>query len=129
MNNKLINRAISLTGRFKDLPTGKNKHFTFIFDKNKLVAMGYNSYLKTHSKASSLGYKFERVHSEVSALIKSRHRLEDLSGCTLINTRINIFDELGYCKPCLICRDWIQKTGFKQVIYINRDGDFEQLGN
>lgn len=109
------------------------KHFSFIFDRSKLVSVGLNSY-KTHPLNLKYNYinkdqdKISSIvgtHSEMSAVIKLGEK--SCQGLTIVNTRINRKNELDYCFPCSGCLDMIKKLGFKSVIFTNKIKEFEKI--
>jgi deoxycytidylate deaminase len=85
-----------------------------IFDKKKIISIGYNSlrnYRKLHPKYQA--WKGS-IHAEIDAILKSR---KDLKGCTMIVIRINNSDELRMAKPCKKCMKYIRDVGIKKIIY------------
>lgn len=109
------------------------RHFSFIFDRSKLISFGFNSY-KTHPlnlKYNYINKEKTRIssivgtHSEMSAVIKLGFK--NCSGLTMINTRINRKNELDYCCPCSGCLDMIRKLGFKNAYFTNKIKNFEEI--
>ncbi len=127
MNKNLENRILEITRKLKDEPKGKNKHFTFIVRRSRILSVGFNDYWCSHTMANKLGYRFNGIHSELSAYLKFREDKEKLSKCTLVNTRINSKGEIGYSKPCELCEKLIDKMGIKKVYFTNRNGEMERF--
>lgn len=127
MKPKLERRLLDISKRLIDIPNGKNKHFSFIIYKNKILSIGFNDYFTTHTKCKELGYRFDAMHSELSAVLKFRGSKKTLGQCVLVNTRINSFGQIGMSKPCHCCIRLIEQIGFKRVWYTNADGKFYQL--
>ena len=111
------------------------KHFSFIFNKNRLISIGINNPNKTHPKNLEIGF-FNRkgedishtigVHSELSAILKLGE--EDCSDYTLINTRINRNNKLDLSKPCMGCSSLLDQLKFKKIYYSTGNGyQFLQL--
>src|SRR5687768_2503603 len=98
MNKKLKEKILKKTREMRLVPTGRNKHLTFVTKRNSILSVGWND-TKTHPKAAEYGYRFDAIHSELSAILRFRGRIFDLKGCTLINTRINSLGNIGYSKP------------------------------
>ena len=127
--NKVIEISYALSGKYPFRQ--RCKHFSFIFDRNRLLSIGMNSpkthplnlkynYInKQHNKISML----VGTHSELSAVIKLGY--ENYEGFTLINTRINRNDKLDYSHPCNGCMDMLKQLGFKKVYYTNKNSEFE----
>lgn len=124
-----IGRAI----RDKNL-TGRCFHLTVIFDKNKIISIGTNSYCKTHPKA----LKFQKdeiidkkkyipsIHSELSAVLKLG--VEDCSKLTFFNIRIDNNNELNNSCPCSGCTKLLRQVGFRKFYFSlanNQIGQFD----
>jgi deoxycytidylate deaminase len=133
--DKNLKKAIEISYAFagKRALWQRCRHFSFIFERGRLVSMGINSY-KTHPLNLKYNYinkekhKISSIvgtHSEMSAVIKLGSA--DFSKLTLINTRINRKNELDYSCPCAGCRDMIGKLGFKNVFYTTKFKKFENL--
>lgn len=133
LSDKNLQKAIEVSYAFagKKSLWQRCRHFSYIFDRNRLISMGVNSY-KTHplnlkynyinKKKENIGY-LVGTHSEMSAVIKLG--LKDCSGLTLVNIRINRKNELDYSFPCSGCRDMISKMGFKNVFYTTKNKKFD----
>lgn len=110
------------------------KHFSFIFNKNRLISIGINNPNKTHPKNLKIGF-FNRkgedishtigVHSELSAILKLGE--EDCSDYTIINTRINRNNKLDLSKPCKGCTSLIKQLNFKKIYYSTNNNIFLRL--
>lgn len=133
--NKQLQRAIEISFAFAGKKKFKQRcrHFSFIFDRTRLVSIGLNSY-KTHPLNLKYNYiNKEKIrissivgtHSEMSAVIKLGKK--DCQGLTIVNTRINRKNELDYCYPCSGCLDMIKKLGFKNVFFTNKEKKFETI--
>jgi len=111
------------------------KHFSFIFQRNRLISIGINNPNKTHPKNLKIGF-FNRkgedishtigVHSELSAILKLGE--EDCSKYTIVNTRINRNNQLDFSKPCTGCSSLLDQLNFKKIYYSTSNGyQFLQL--
>lgn len=107
------------------------KHFSFIFKNKRLISIGTNS-PKTHPLNLKYNYLNKQrnnisdvvgTHSELSAVIKLG--LDDCSGFTMVNTRINRNNKLDFSFPCNGCMEMIVQLGFHKVIYSTKDQKFE----
>jgi len=132
---KNLQRSVEISYAFADKRSlwQRCRHFSFIFDRSRLVSMGVNSY-KTHPlnlKYNYINKKKENInylvgtHSEMSAVIKLG--LNNCSGLVLVNVRINRKNELDYSFPCSGCRDMIFKMGFDKVFYTTKNKVFEEI--
>lgn len=128
MTEKRKNRLISIAHSLSDLRTGKNLHFSFILDKNKLLVSASNSYDKNHPKHLFGEYKAYKtnngkyvpgVHSEIAAIkqFMSRFGHSDFSGLTLFNVRISKAGNILLAKPCNNCDTVIRSFNFKKVLW------------
>lgn len=129
--DKVIEISFALAGKY---PYKKRcRHFSFIFERNRLVSIGINS-PKTHPlnlRYNYIGQKQLKIndivgtHSELSAVIKIGD--ESCKGLTIINTRVNRNNQLDYSHPCSGCMDMIKKLGFKRLFYTTKQQTFEFL--
>ncbi len=127
MNNDLIRKVKRLTVDLKHTNQSDNKHFSFIVDKNKILAIGKNSLTITHPLAKRLKYRSEFIHSEMDCYLSLRWAMTDFSNCFLINTRINNLNEFGMCKPCKYCIGLIRSLNFKRVYFMDSLGEIKIL--
>lgn len=111
------------------------KHFSFIFNKNRLLSIGINNPNKTHPKNLEIGFYNRKgedishtigVHSELSAILKLGE--EDCSKFLIVNTRINRNHKLDLSKPCDGCTSLLEQLNFKKVYFSTTSGyQFLQL--
>jgi deoxycytidylate deaminase len=127
MNNDLREKILDLTKKYIDLPNGKNKHFSFIIRRNKILSIGWNDYFRTHPICKKLGYRFDAIHSETSSVLRYRGDTEDLRFCELVNTRINSMGKIGMACPCDICKKFIISTGIRRVHYTDINGLWQEI--
>lgn len=129
--NKIIEMSYALAGRHKHRQ--RCKHFSFIFDKNKLLSVGVNS-PKTHPlnlKYNYLNKQKDKIshivgtHSEMSAVIKLG--FEYCEGLTIINTRINRRNEIDNSHPCNGCMELLKELKFLKILYTAKDKKFHQI--
>lgn len=129
--NKVIEISYALAGKHSSKQ--RCRHFSFIFDRNRLVSIGMNS-RKTHPMNLKFNYinkqknsirDFVGTHSELNAVIKLGS--EDCRGLTIVNTRINRKNEIDFSCPCNGCMDMIKKLDFKTIVYTTKNKKFEFL--
>lgn len=103
------------------------KRFTLVaktYDrKGNLIAVGTNSYKKSHPLQSQLAARVglpekKFLHSELSALLRSR----DKEVYKLTVERYNSLGDMVMASPCLICREAIKMFGVKQIEYTSLNG-------
>jgi deoxycytidylate deaminase len=125
-----INKCIEITKCLKkDKSTGHSFHTTFIFDKSKLLSIGFNNYNKLHRHHRFGIYKGTKdnpekyisgIQSEIDAIIKLGRT--DCSRLSFINIRIDNNNLPNISKPCENCCRVLQGLGFKQIYYIDSLG-------
>ena len=130
-----INKCIEICACLKqDKETGRSFHATFIYDKGKLLSIGFNNYKKLHRRHIFGNYKgfkdnpekyVASIHSEIDALIKLGRT--DCSRLTFINIRIDKNNLANIAKPCENCFKVLQGVGFKNLYYTTNYGDIESL--
>lgn len=126
IHNK-INKCIEITKALREeRGSGRSFHSTFIFDKGKLLSIGFNNYKKLHRHHRFGLYKGTKdnperyvagIHSEIDAIIKLGRT--DCSRLIFINIRIDKNDHPNMSKPCENCFRVLQGLGFKQIYYID----------
>lgn len=129
--NKIIEMSYALAGRHKHRQ--RCKHFSFIFEKNKLVSIGINS-PKTHPLNLKYNYlnkqknKISHIvgtHSELSAVIKLG--FSSCEGLTIVNTRINRKNEIDNSHPCNGCMELLTELKFLKILYTTKDKKFNKI--
>jgi deoxycytidylate deaminase len=128
--NQKIKKCIEITRALRqDKESGRSFHTTFIFDKNKLLTIGFNNYKKLHRHHKFGAYKGTKdnpdkyiagIHSEIDAIIKLGRT--DCSKLTFLNIRIDNNNKPNISKPCENCFRVLQGLGFKQIYYIDSLG-------
>jgi deoxycytidylate deaminase len=119
-----------------------------IYYKNKLISSGYNNNDKTHPLCKDyykiklkelgvkegdnhpLGHKFTdsvSIHAEVSALIKAKKFLQNLSESDkrkvfIVNYRANSRGELAMARPCSGCSKVLRDFGITKGIWTTNGG-------
>jgi hypothetical protein len=128
--NLLKAEEISRAFAGKSRSSQRCRHFSFIFDRSKLLSIGINSgkthplnlrYNYVNRENDSIG-SFVGTHSEMSAVLKLGPK--SCKGLIMVNTRMNRNDEMDYSFPCKGCMDMIKKLGFKSVFYTTKNKDF-----
>lgn len=128
-DRKIFKTAYRISYDLRNVPSGKSKHFSFIFRRNNVVSVGWNTHSSTHPTAKLCGYRYDDVHSELSAVLRYSGDMDSLKRCILVNTRINRFGHLRPSKPCIKCMKWIPLLGFKEIWYTDVDNKFHLLEN
>lgn len=109
------------------------RHFSFVFDANRLVSVGLNS-RKTHPRNLLYSYKgrddvdispMVGTHSEMSAVLRMDE--DDCRGLKMVNVRVNRRGNFDHSRPCRGCVDMIRRLGFREVFYTDGDGSFVSM--
>jgi deoxycytidylate deaminase len=129
---RIVEMSFALAGRHKHAQ--RCKHFSFIFQKNKLLSIGINS-PKTHPLNLKYNYvnkqkdKISHIvgtHSEMSAVIKLG-TIEGYDGLTIVNTRINRKKELDYSHPCNGCMEMLLDLKFEKIYFTTKEKKFKLI--
>ena len=83
--DKLIRRSYDLLDM---IPHEKNRHFSFILKKNKIVSFGWNQIKKTNTLCWKHKYEYPYIHSEISAIRNFEYPASLFSRCELVNVRV-----------------------------------------
>jgi tRNA(Arg) A34 adenosine deaminase TadA len=128
MNANTLTKLIEKSRQLLELvPDQKFWHFSFIVERNKVLSFGWNKMSKTHPYALRHGYKFGFLHSEVDAVKNFPGTPAELSHCSLVNIRISKQGKVVLSKPCPCCTKLLIGLDFKEVLYSQDDGSFEEL--
>ncbi len=127
MNKRLSKEIVTLTKKLYKIPCGKNKHISFLVHRNDILSIGWNDYLAVDPFCRLMGYKYSQKHSEVSALLRFRGNRSIIKECNIVNTRINIFKDLGMAKPCILCQKFMNRIGIRKVWYTDQNGEFQRF--
>ena len=120
-----FDRLIKHSKKLYNRPTNKNKHFSFLMRKGRVIAIGWNDKYKTNPLAVKYNYPYYYRHSELHALSSVISRT-DIHRCILINIRLNKYGELMIAKPCEHCMGLINAFNIKETYYSTQEG-FKKL--
>lgn len=131
MNQKIFRKILNISRKINSAhPEERNRHYTFLIRKNKILTYGLNSTSKTHPLAYQRGYHFYRKHSEISAILRVLRILglrttpED---CKLVNIRLSCRGEIRNSRPCYRCQALLKDFSFREVWYSTDSGHFERF--
>lgn len=111
----MLNKAIQQASK---LSHNKQRIASIIVDKKgKILAIGSNSYTKSHPKMALYSSKFNDfnkiyVHSEISCLIKLKKQ-----GYAIYTARISKNNIPLPCRPCKICAYALKESGIEHVYF------------
>lgn len=117
---KAINKAYSIA----DHSTHKHKMGAVIVDRfGRILSTGFNKQ-KSHPTMldAQKPHNKERIflHAEVDAINKCFYSTK---GATMIVVRKLKNGTMGMSKPCSGCMDMLMHYGFKEVLYVENNGD------
>jgi tRNA(Arg) A34 adenosine deaminase TadA len=121
MNEKLQSKLLKIAYANLELPQGRQKHFSFILKKKRIISFGWNNGWKTHPLSKEYGHRFDSLHAEVMAVNNVPYGI-DLAECKLVNVRIIPSGFIGLSHPCFHCRKLIHDLKFKEVYYSSPKG-------
>ena len=129
MNESIKNKLIKLSVQNIHKPNAKNKHFSFIIKKNRVLCMGTNNSIKTHPMALRFGYRFDAIHSEIDCIKRFPHPIEKLKHFMMVNVRIHIKTKKPLLSaPCAICQKVLSNFEISEMWYTtNSEECFKQL--
>jgi deoxycytidylate deaminase len=103
--------------------THKQRMAAVIFNKNRIISVGYNK-PQTHRK--KLHPKFQRfpnsIHAEAAAILNAK---TDLKNCSILITRLDAEDNFTYAKPCNHCKEYISYVGIRTIYYTITENPLE----
>lgn len=118
-------RALEIAKAMSHLHNGRCKHFSFIFQKRKILTIGTNNYCKSHPRTLQFDYHDNaKLHSELDAVISLGRK--SCKNLILVNIRLDNNGNLAYSKPCNGCSGLIRQLQFKKVYY-SVNGKFKIL--
>lgn len=110
------------------LPTARQKHFSFITRRSKIISFGWCQSFKTHPIAAKYGHRFDSIHSELHCIKNFPYPMSALKDYTLINVRVNPSgSQMTLARPCVRCIHFLSCFDLRSVIYSNERGEFVQL--
>ncbi len=102
----------------------KYKLAAVIFKGSKIISVGYNSVKKTHPLIKLLSHRDDKLylHAEIHAILRAK----ECEGADLLVVRIrNDSEEFSMSKPCKMCERFIRRSGIRNVIYSDGEGNLK----
>ena len=95
---------------------GGQRHCAVAFRGDRPVAIGYNSYTRTHPVQWAYARRAGRgnriyIHAEIDAVLRSG------GADTLVVIRLNKHNNLVNSKPCPICRLFLEQNGVRKLYH------------
>lgn len=135
---RILNRALEIAkAAYPDNFEGKQRslHWSFLFDKNKLLVMAENGPLKrTHPRNRFNSPFIDKGRcSELNLFLKAKSKLDNPNWkkLILINVRIDRQGNVSYSHPCPACRNLLRylEMNPRNVFFTGRDGNFQRMVN
>lgn len=137
---KILDKSVQLSRELFPLAySGKTRyrqfHFAFAFHRNKLLAIGQNTYGKEMAKAIKFSTKLGSVekfregqlHAEVDVISRLWGRTYIDSRLRLVVIRINSRGELCNSRPCNNCMTVIESLGINKIWFSTENQEVERL--
>lgn len=116
LTSKRLNKLVEVAKPVCMNISRSKRHCSLVVCKNEIVSIGTNQF-KTHPKAKEIGYRYDEMHSELDALLRSPER----KNLYLYNFRFNRFGEMRIARPCSLCMPWCQMV-FDRIYYTTPSG-------
>lgn len=125
MNLRTFNTAVKLSRAMMSLTPHNFKHFSFLFRRNNLAAIGFNKPNKTHPLSNKFGYRFNCIHSELDVLLNFEKPLKELKNYELLNIRLDRNGDVKLSKPCKFCQQLLKYYKTRRVLYSISNAEFQ----
>lgn len=102
------------------------RHVSFVVIRNRIIALGVNSYNKTSPLAKKFGARDAYIHSELGAIVNAGRGI-DLSKTTVYNVRIDLSGQLRMSKPCESCQKLLCAFNVRRCFYTDDNGKFKRF--
>lgn len=106
---------------------GRCRHLTFICKRNKIIAIGQNSYSKSHPLSNKFNHLNNCRHSEVSAIVNFPYSIGDINRFDIYNVRVNKKGELRLSRPCGNCQSLLNHFNIREIYYSTDSQTFEVM--
>lgn len=136
---RILEKSLNLAKKINSdtICNQKFRHFSFIYDNNKLLSIGVNNPVHFNRKVYSIGKKFgipkfvqfPFLHSEIDSLIKLLH-IRKISGREkIVIIRLNKKNELRNSKPCDSCQIVLNQLNFRKMWWSTENGFATKLSS
>jgi len=128
MTPKLESKILRLAFAHLSCIDSRQRHFTFITQRNKIICFGRNRIFHSHPLAAKFLHRFADIHSELAAISAFPYSLRELRDYEIINLRVRRLDNsMGISIPCPHCVAMLISFNVKSVTCINRKGEWEKI--
>ncbi len=108
IRSKILREAYRIAQKSKS----EFRHGAVIYNKNKIIATGYNIPKKSHPKGSG---RNSTTHAEVMAITLALKTTKDFSKLEILIIRLNKKNQFLLSKPCNDCMNLIQRLGMNPI--------------
>lgn len=133
ITEKALQLSLSLFDRHFDETSRKIQyHYSFLFERNKIVAVGQNSY-ELSAKALYFAERYNvpqkkhwpSLHSEIDSIAKLWGKTRITSKIKLVNVRFLRSGQISIAKPCNDCMEVLNALGIDQIYWSDENGQFQ----
>lgn len=117
---RILKKAVKIANHLQNVPNARKKHFSFLFNKNSIISIGWNNYSKTHPIAKQFGHKSNNIHSELHCILNLKRKITQ--GLTMVNIRINKNGDFRNSFPCKNCQKMLKHYRINNIIYSTNEG-------
>ena len=112
------------------------KHFSLVFYKDRVITIATNNKKTSpwnlrNPKINRQGIDISHLKgscSELRATLQLKRKTNiPYNKCVLINVRIDRNRQINIAKPCSGCFNLLKFTGYREIYYTNKIGNFEKL--
>ena len=133
----MFERLVEISKALNKDETLRCKHVSFILHKGKVVSIGQNHF-KTHPihvrrnpkwNSNGVEYSDRKPHCSEWSVIKNFLKRTNIpiGKCTLVNIRLDSFEQIRSSYPCESCRSLLSAVTPKRVFYTDNDGQFLEM--
>lgn len=126
--SQMLKRLVTIARTMLDKPVSSFLHYSFLIDKTKPIAIGYNDVTCSGARINKRYYFYplNGVHAEADALRRYRGKYNKLK---MVNIRLNKKGELRYSRPCELCYNILKDCGIRRLYYsTDTKFEYERIG-
>ena len=130
---KILEKSLQIAQSFRNASQERFFHVCFIYDKQRLLSIGFNNTQKENSKVRRLGkhFRVKRMvdwsfpHAETAAIDKLYGKQMITNSEKVVVLRLGRRGQLLQSKPCAACSSMLKALGFANVYYSVNDNIVE----
>lgn len=118
LQTKIAHTISSLSYIFEN---DRQRHFTLVYKRRKLLVIGVNYKDETHPLAKKFNFWDDKIHSELDAIRQFKDK-NGLSELIFVNVRVNRVGDFLMAKPCKNCQELLRVFGIRRIYYSDKEG-------